>query len=213
MSKVLGNLNLLKTDMEQKGWFIDSFEFKYKSKDYIVLVKLYVENEKRPEFALLKLEFLKQNNFNHSLEVPANANGLMVDPKIFRKYFNIEYSENLGDIFKQFYQYFSDFIPSEMNELKTKKEEIALVNSLNRSDEDHPNKVYCFAVKRNSLKANGDRGRRSPYNDNKARILRKELYNKLYTDDYLSFYFSKNPEDERTDEAIIYNWHKNRSND
>ena len=41
------NLPLLLKDMEIKKWVIDSFFFPYKNKNYIVMLKLYRENEKR----------------------------------------------------------------------------------------------------------------------------------------------------------------------
>lgn len=58
MVNVFENLKLLKLDMKDKGWVIDSFYFRYKQQNYIVLVKLFEKEEKVPEYALLKLEFL-----------------------------------------------------------------------------------------------------------------------------------------------------------
>lgn len=95
----LKNLKLLKMDMEDKGWQIDSFVFRYKSQEYIVLVKLYSKEEKKPNYALLKLEFLRRGNINDNLEVPANSVSLMTDAQTLRKYFQIDYSENLGIYF------------------------------------------------------------------------------------------------------------------
>lgn len=209
MTNTLGNLKLLKTDMEKKGWVIDSFLFKYKKQPFVVLVKLYGENEKREKYALVKIEFLKQGNLNDSLEVAANSNGFLVSAKTLREYFNIEFSKNLGDILKQFNHHFSSFIPIEVKETKSPIEEKAMVGSLSNSDKDDPNKVYCFAVKRNALKENGEHGKRTPYNDNKAKILRRTLYEKLKTEKYLSFCFSPNRIAEKSDDEILINWTKN----
>jgi len=55
------NLPYLLTDMEKKKWIIDSFTFRYKNVDYIVIFKLYKEKEKRPScYAKAKVEFCKQ---------------------------------------------------------------------------------------------------------------------------------------------------------
>ena len=55
------NLPLLLKDMEIKKWVIDSFFFSYKNKNYIVILKLYRENEKRPsKYAKATVEFIKQ---------------------------------------------------------------------------------------------------------------------------------------------------------
>ena len=64
---ILKNLQLLKKSMEENGWCIDSFLFNYNKSNYIVLVKLYDPKEERPQYALLKLEFLKQDDIQNKL--------------------------------------------------------------------------------------------------------------------------------------------------
>lgn len=54
MSNVFENLKILKSDMEEKGWVMDSFLFRYKNINYIVLVKLYAEDEKKTEICTAK---------------------------------------------------------------------------------------------------------------------------------------------------------------
>ncbi|MCP2036133.1 hypothetical protein L1279_003155 [Planomicrobium sp. HSC-17F08] len=210
--KVFENLKSLKSDMENKGWRIDSFLFTYKQQEFIVLVKLYSETARKPDYALLELEFLKKDNFTDNLIVPANSVKLFIDAKTLRTYFNIEYGENLGIILQQFNEFLASFIPANKIEKKSGLEEKAMSNSLSQSDADDPDKIYCFAVKRNSLKADGTYGERSPFNDNKAKILRKELYDKLdcSNEKHISFRFSKDQEKEKNDDEIIYNWTSNR---
>lgn len=207
---ILGNLKFLKKDMEDKGWWIDSFLFNYNQQDYIVLIKLYTENEKKHAYALLKIEFLKRENHDDSLLVPANSSNLFVDAKTFRKYFNIQYSENLRDIFQQFYEHFAKFIPVEVIYKKTAAQEKAIIKSLSKSDTEDPDKIYCYKVRRNPDRSDGTLGQRSNFNDNKARILRPTLYQRVKDETNLSFCFSKNQSDENSDETIIYNWTKNK---
>ncbi|MGJ0909194.1 DUF6037 family protein [Clostridium botulinum] len=211
MVKLFDNLKQLKHDMEFKGWTIDSFYFYYKKQNYIVLVKLFDSDEKRPEYALVKLEFLKENDFTDSLLVSANSVKLFIDAKTLREYFNIEYVENLGDILSQFNQRLAEVIPTEVLDNKTEAQEIAMLTSLNKSDPEDPRKIYCYAVKRNPRKSDGTLGRRSPYNDNKTRIRRKTLYARLGNDTNLSFYYSMNIDEENSDEIIIANWIKNQN--
>lgn len=206
------NLKLLKEDMENKDWCIDSFLFSYKQQDFVVLVKLYGDNEKRPDYALLKLEFLKKENFKDSLLVPANSIKLLVDVRTLREYFNIQYSENIGSILQQFNEHLAKFIPIKVINNKCEIQNRAMVISLDKSDSEDPSKTFCYKVKRNSLKADGSLGQRRPYNDNKARILRPTLYQKLKKERNLSFCFSDNPNEEKSDEVIIYNWAKNNKN-
>ncbi|WP_034756485.1 MULTISPECIES: DUF6037 family protein [Rossellomorea] len=208
MANIFENIRSLKVDMKEKGWCIDSFTFKYKQQNYIVLVKLYEDGEERPQFGLLKIEFLDKEDFNKNLLVHANSAQLLVDVKTLREYFNIEYSNNLGNILAQFSQLLSKHIPTEVIEVKSPSERTAMVYSLSQSDSENPNKLYCYKVKRNPKRKDNSLGERSPFNDNKTRILRPELYDKLKAEKNISFCYSKDPEDEKTNEEIINNWSK-----
>lgn len=207
----LGNLRDLKSDMMDKGWCIDSFIFKYRLQEFIVLVKLYNENERVPEFASLKLEFLKRNDITDKLITPANAVKLLIDAKRLRTYFGIPFGTNVGDAIQSFYQTLSKFIPKEVSTGKTSDLEVAMVASLSESDRDDPNKIYCYSVKRNPEKSSGGYGKRSPYNDNKARILRPTLYEELRNEIHVSFRFSADPNKHEEDSTILYNWSQNIS--
>lgn len=210
--KPLNNLKILKLDMEKHGWVISSFLFVYKNINYIVLVKLYLKDDNKPNYALLKLHFIKEVDFNDDLEVPANTCYLMTNPKTLREYFGIEYSDNLGDILNQFSEHLGKYIPTKVKQKITDKEKQAMVRSLSNSDAEAPNKIYCYKVLRNRNKSDGTPGQRSPFNDNKTRILRPELYEKLHSDNTLSFCYSTNPLDLKNDETIILNWTKRHSN-
>lgn len=211
MGKIFENLKSLKEDMKNKDWYIDSFLFKYKQQEFIVLVKLYMDDEIRPDYALLKIEFVRGGNFNDNLLVAANSVKLFTDAKTLREYFKIEHSKNLGDLLQQFNQHFSTFIPKKVSETKSKVQQEAMVYSLSRSDSENPNKLYCYAVGRNSVKADGTLQKRSPFNENKIRILRPELYQKLKDEKNVSFWFSTEPSKEKSNEDILYNWAKNKS--
>lgn len=210
-NNVLINLKLLRDDMKLKGWFIDSFFFEYKNKRYIVLVKRFTDKKpKKDKYALLELEFLEENNFKNSLIVEANSVNLLIDTQRLREYFGIQSNENYGELREQFKRYLANFIPNEVIENKSKPQLKAMVKSLSESDSEDPNKIYCHKIKRNPNKQDGSPGTRREYNENKARILRKSLYERLKDETNLSFCFYDNPIMERTDEEIISNWAKNR---
>ncbi|AZA48506.1 hypothetical protein EG346_10050 [Chryseobacterium carnipullorum] len=202
---ILQNLKLLKEDMEDKGWVIEAFTFNYKNISYIVLVKLYVEDEIRPEYALLKLEFIKANDSDHTLIVPANSNQIMITPQILREFFNINYSTNLRDILQQFYEYFSGFIPTQVNLNQPDYIKKIMVSSLSKSDSEDPDKIYCYTVKRNP-----NNEKRSPFNDNKTQLLRPTLYARFKEERIISFCYSLHQEKQKTDEEILLNFGKRR---
>ena len=70
---VFENFKLLKKDMEENGWVIEAFPFNYKNNNYIVLAKLYLKDESRPKYALLKTEIIKRNDINESITYPVNS--------------------------------------------------------------------------------------------------------------------------------------------
>lgn len=211
MKNVLSNLKLLKYDMENNGWIIDCFKFDFKSKDYLVLVKLLdkVNDKSIPSYVLVQLEFLNCKNFDDSLQVYANSSSLIVSLKDFCEFFDIKWSDNLGQIIEQFKIYLSSYIPPAVNQSKSKIEKMAMIHSLDKADSQDPNRLYCFAVRRNPPRPDGKLGRRSQFNDNKTRILRSTLHEKLKDDSSLSFKYSLLSEDEKSDEEIISNWVKN----
>lgn len=196
---LFSNFRLLKEDLENNGWIIEAFNFNYKKIDYIVVVKLYLPGEEKPEFALLKTEFIKVDDFNKSLTLLVNSNGfLTLDVKSFRLFFNIEFSRNFGEIIKQFENYFSSFIPNQLNCNKSRLQKQCLVFNLSKSDNQDPNKIYCFKVKRNP-----DNQHRTFFNDNKTRILREDLYFKFKEDSTISFCYSVEKSNEKSDEEIL----------
>lgn len=205
------NLKYLKRDMENKRWVIDSFMFRYKGIEYIVLVKLYEQNETKPKYALVKMEFLNVNNISKNLEVPANTSSLMVEAKILRNYFGIEYAPNLRDILQQFAENLGRFIPTSVLNNKNDMQKNMMISSLCKSDSENPNRKYCYKVRRNPDKSDGTPGQRSPYNDNVTRIRRPILYKKLSHDTSLSYCYSEEVSLEKSDEEIIRNWANNKS--
>lgn len=214
----LQNLHALKTDMEKNGWVVDSFRFCFKNIDYIVLVILFEPDEPREQYALLHLDFLRADNFNCHLLTSANAGGLMIDPQTLRLFFGIKYAENLGEILQQFSTELGYHIPESVSSTKTDVEKRAIVHTLCKKDNEETNKVNCYAVKRNPVVVDNNTGnyrqqKRSPYNDNKTRLLRVSLYEKLGKDQTISFCYCDDPERDYPDEIIIENWTKNKPKD
>ena len=194
---VFENFKLLKKEMEKNRWVIEAFPFNYKNNDFTVLVQLYLEGEKRPKYNLLKTEFIKNNDINESITFPVNSNGFIhLNVREFREFFNIEYSPTeIKNMINQFQIYFSGYIPTQLNPNKSATVKSLIVSSLSKSDSEDPDKIYCYTVRR--------KGNRSPYNDNKTRTLRPNLYLKFKDDTTISFCYKKNKIEEKSDEYIL----------
>lgn len=201
---MLSNLKLLNDDMKNKGWIITSFTFRYKTINYIVLVKTFLSEEKREnKYSLVKLEFMKENDLEDSLLVEANSRQIFVDAKIFRQYFGIAYVPNLGDIFKQFYGIFGKSIPSTIKIVNTDFEKTAMVKSLSISDSEDPTKIYCTNVRRNP-----EGQKRSVFNSDKTKILRPRLYEYFKDEESISFCYSNDECKNNDDPTILKNFSK-----
>ena len=118
--------------------------------------------------------------------------------KTLRTYFEIEFFLNLGDILSQFADRFNEFIPVKVPKSYFNDQKKAMVASLSKSNSEDSNKIYCFAVKRNAKCS-----KRIEFNGNKAHLLRSFLFENYKNDDSISFCFSNNKEDERTDSEIM----------
>lgn len=201
---LLDNLTKLKNDMVNKKWTICSFLFRYKSVDYIVLIKRFVEKEKRiNQYALVKIHFMKHSDLSCELELEANSYKLLIDAKTLRQYFGIEYKDNLGEILKQFTENFGKAIPKKISNNISNEEKCAMVKSLSISDSENPNKIYCYKMRRNP---NG--GKRSVFNSDKTKILRPILFKKFENEPCVSFCYSDNPLKENDDSTILSNFSK-----
>lgn len=201
----LDNLKKLKEDMLNKGWVISSFCFDYKNKEYIALVILYQQNEVRNKYGLLKIDFLCANDINNHLLVEANARGLLGDARKIREFFDIEYGDDIGDRLNAFYRHLGVFVPTQVSMNLTEVQKRAMVVSLSNDDAENANKIFCYKVRRNPKREDGTHGQRSSFNDNKTRLLRPNLYEKLKADQTLSFCYSDDPTLEKSDEEILKN--------
>lgn len=201
VKKRFESLKKLISSMKETGWIIDSFSFQYKDIEYVVILKLYSENEKKPsEYAVAKLEFIDRNNVNRSILAYTNYSEVTFGSvSEFCDFFHITYQGAGRDLFIDFNKVFSEFIPQEKI-LDKPNDVIRLQGS--RCEGNDPNAIYCYDVRRNGSRG-GILNQRSIENSNKAQTLRPNLYTKYKEDTNYSFFFSSDENDERTDEEII----------
>ncbi|MCY8232351.1 DUF6037 family protein [Priestia endophytica] len=204
------NLPSLLKDMERKKWIIDSFPFRYKDRQYIVLLTRYKETERKPrEHAKAKVEFISRDNINNSVLGYVDFFNVHFDNvKDFCNFFNVKIGNANRDLFKDFSRIFSEFIPKEKvidkNDIERK-----LIGS--RVEGNNPKAIYCYDVRRNGRKEDGSTNKRSIENSNKAQALRPELYEQYRKDENLSFFFSDKEEDKRRNEEIMELFSKRRT--
>ncbi len=196
------NLPFLLNDMERKKWIIDSFPFRYKEKKYIVILTKYKQNERTPSmYAKAKIEFIRVDNVNNSIKGYIDFyNVHFSSSQEFCNFFGVERRNANRDLFEDFSEIFSHFIPKEKIINKSEIERNLIGR---RAEGNNPNAIYCYDVRRNGRKEDGSQKKRSIENDNKAQSLRPDLYEKFRSDTNLSFFFSDRKEDKKTDKEIL----------
>ena len=148
------NLRHLIDDMKANLRVITAFDFSYKGKNYVVVCEDISkqpdeEKPKKYKYYIAKLTFIDYNDESRTLTVLANTKYFDgVSTAQFRAFFGIEYGNNLGDIFQQFYSYFSKSIPEQVPKNLNKTQTSSCVKQLNQKKGETDGQ-YCFNVFRN----------------------------------------------------------------
>lgn len=192
MAPMINILTLLR-NLQENNWHITAFQFTYKTIHYTVLFEDISNLPLTAGDYVVLLTFINRENGNQ-LQTKANEFKFSVGAKEFRKYFGIQFAPNLGNIFKQFYMHFGTFIPEERVKAFDTETQLAMVHKLSQNDHDNENNLCCYAVRRNGI-YNGRQHHRTPFNSDKTKLLRENLFNMLgKNDDTISFcYREENP--------------------
>lgn len=190
------NILALLNDLQKNHWHITAFKFKFKEVHYIVLFEDIANLQLVAGEYVALLTFIDRLDGNRIFQTKANEFKFSAKAKEFREYFGIQYSPNLGDIFKQFYNLFGNAVPKFRVQNFDAETQLAVVNKLSRNDHENINSLCCYAAKRNG-KYNGVQYHRTPFNSDKTKLLRSSLFNMLGNDDTISFcYREENPLDD-----------------
>lgn len=192
----MANIGILLNCLQNNQWHITAFQFTYKNIQYIVLFEDISNLPLVSNKYIVLLTFIDRNNKNHILQTKANLFKFEIDAKKFREYFGIAYTDNLRDIFLDFYSRFNNCIPQTLNQNFDDETKLAVLNKLSRNDKEDANNLCCYAAKRNGI-YNGIQHHRTPFNSDKTKLLREDLFNMLGSDDTISFcYRAENPLDD-----------------
>lgn len=198
---ILYNLKLLLEDMRRHSWIIAAFPFSFNKGRYIVLVEDSNSLDTSDVSDLAVLTFVDERDTDRTLESVARWYGLSFNggARAFREFFHIAYSNNLGDIIRQFTDYFKGFIPTKWAPLSKAAAEL-VVKRLDNRDRNESDFIYCYKLNRSS---SGKQMYRSDRNDNKTRILRPRLYEHVGKDRTISFCYSDDPLKEASDGELL----------
>lgn len=196
------NLPKLLNNLEKNEWIIDVFDFVYKTVHYTVILKLYTkENDKPEEYAVASLEFFYENDLNHSIKAYIDFYEVhFFSQKEFCEFFDVKRTDANRNLFLDFSNAFAQFIPEKRNIRPTPAQNDIMKR---RCEDKSPNAIYCYDVRRNGKKENGEQKYRTIENSNKAYLACPIAYEKIKDDKTFSFYFSENPSDEKDDAELL----------
>lgn len=202
----MANISVLLNDLRRTHWHITAFPFHYKKVNYIVIFEDIANLPLVANKYVVLLTFIDRSDENRILQVKANEYSFEFKVKQFREYFGIQYSPNLGDVFKQFYAYFGQFVPQSRVPHLDAETLQAVVKKLSHNDKDNANALCCYKVIRNGI-YDGVQHRRTPFNSDKTKLLRPNLFEMLGSEDTLSFCYREN--DPLTDLEIYEQFMRN----
>lgn len=210
---VLGNLKKLRNDMIGNEKAVIVFRFNYKKVDYFIAVCLLIEadrKKKETEYALVRLCFMHTNNVNNYLECYANSKNIIVGLTDLRKFLGVEYQKDGIDWITGFLSDLGRVIPKEIPKLEDIEERIAVINTICRHENRNPNRIYRSYMFRNG-KINGKQKYRTEYNAQLAAIRFLSLYERFKEDRTISFAFTDNHVNEKSEEEILLNFEVNEN--
>lgn len=203
-------LPLLLNDMRRKQRKIELFPYRYNDVECIVFLTLLESSDKkRTKHTVANLEFLKVDEKEDVILDAISATAdfykvLFYKKEDFYDFFNINKNNSSGNdkaVFINFSNHFADFIPEASTLGRTPSSVTKKIMA--KLDPDNPNAIYCYDVRRSGSREDGSPKKRSVNNSNKAQRLRPDLYDRYQQDETYSFYFSDNPEDERSYTEIM----------
>lgn len=193
---LMNNIKILRNNLVENGWHMTAFRFDYNNGNYIVLFEV-LSNYNPKSMDIVHLTFIDLEDTNRTLEADANSARINIRISEIHEYFHINAYIRYPDFISAFYERFNTFIPDHF----VTPDRIMAEQIIDRLNErDHREGFLCYKVKRNPVSKNGIQGKRSIYNDNKARLLRPSLYDYFYKDDTISFVFG---DYEHSDAEII----------
>lgn len=210
---VLSNLKDLKSDMITNEKAVIVFRFAYKEIQYFIAVCLLTEKDrkkKEAEYALVRLCFMHADDVSRYLDCYANSKNITAGMSELRNFLGVEYQKDGVAWINGFLAYLGDFIPISIPTVEDTEEQDAILYTICRHENRNPNRIYRSYMFRNG-KENGNQKHRTEYNGQLASIRFPNLYLRFKLDKIISFAFTENALEEKTEEEVLRNFEINQN--
>lgn len=198
----INNIGFLKEDLVNHGYHMTAFDFAYNNSHYDVLFENNDDIEHRSNpYASVVLTFIDINHPDREYSVEANQKRMFFEVKAFREFFHINYSENLGNILNQFFDFFVAHVPAHIPTIND-RQNLAIAHVLASRGNRDPNAIFCYDARRLGV-INNRQKQRSIFISNLTEQRYPNLYNHFKNEPTVTFYYSPRPEDEISETEII----------
>jgi|GEM_PF-4579130 hypothetical protein len=204
-SNSLSHIKDLRNDMINKGWSICVFDCHFNGKEYFVTFEIADDVLKTDNYAVAVLTFHDVHDLERTLEVKANSAGLDGDDNNIIEYFGIDDKRGSGDFCWELYQCLDRDMPAAfLLPVDDIRRNVVLQQIDGRLNSEHNNGRICYSVRRLGRKIDGTPEARSPFIDDKTKMLYGPLYKTLRADRDTSITFCYHEDGERvSNEELI----------
>lgn len=205
----LPNVIKLRNSLREAGYFITAFSFEFNHVESFVLFEDARVLGREAKYVSAVLTFRDLLNADRFVEVTANAGGIDLNnsnKREFYKFFHIQYGK-----FANFWQQFNEKLNSAISPVFHKPTDTSTVNAIirqlgKRNNEPDPNAIYCYSAFRLPLDSRTNlQMHRTPFMDQKTRMLRPRLYERIHAEieQSVTFRYTADPTKELSDEEIL----------
>lgn len=201
------DLKELRNNMRKKEIAVFSTTYRYNGVNCYIAYCLLTSDEVKLDkykYTILRMRFIKQNDFNDYIDCPANSNGLNVKHGELRRFFNIQYDNNGAGVW--FNALITDIsnnintnIPNQTNELNN-----VSIDTVCRHENRNINRTYRSHLLRHRIDKNGNIKCRTEYNSQLAALKFPNLYNIYRNDKHVSFAFTDRAELEVSEDEAYH---------
>ena len=200
------DIKALRKEMHNKEIAVFSKRYTFNGVNCYIAFCLLTDEENELDkyrFAILRLRFIKQTDFEDYIECTANSSGLDIKYGPLRRFFNIPYNpdgcgewydELVADIGNQI----DSRIPVQDNILKNVD-----IDTVSRHEGRDPNRTFRSHLMRHKVDENGEGKCRTEYNAQLAALKFPHLYDIYKSDKHVSFAFTDDQTKE-VDEQTAY---------
>lgn len=203
------DLKQLRDNMVKKEIAVFSKTYSYKNVNCYIAYCLLTSDDRKLDkykYALLRMRFIKQNNFDEYIDCPANSTGIDVRYGELRRFFNIEFDPNgMREWYYVLINNIGDNIKPDIPIQNTELDNVS-IDTVCKHENRNPNRIYRSHLLRHSVDDNGNGKCRTEYNAQLAALKFPKLYELYRNDKHVSFAFTDDREQEVSEKQAYSNF-------